>query len=170
MGRQIGKVQAPKEVTRETISRWEQTRPALKALNDATLDKPRGWSITKAEAERIAGGPVEFRKIAQHWRDSLLWVRGITVEWRHADKSYVLIEVDSHLSKRHQRVLASSERRHRSEWQRLAVMRDQDMTDHQKRLRAFAMQSHSDTAGKLAAQRDHYAIAQTSPETLPRIQ
>lgn len=170
MGRMTRKTAAPKQVTREDITRLEQRYPALKALNDATLDKARGFAITKADCIRICGGSEkEFARVRQKWAESVLWVLGITIEYEHATKSYRFIESEAHLKDRHQRVMASQEKRHRAEWQRLGVMRDADMSDHQRRLRLLAMDSHTRAAGQLEAAREQHRIALTTPETLPRI-
>ena len=117
----------PKEVTRELVAEWEKSRPALKALNDATIDKTRGFAITKNEAVKIAGDEDEFQKVAGYWKKSILGVLGITIEYEHASKSYRFIEVERHLTNRHQRIMLSQERKHREESLRLAVIRDADM-------------------------------------------
>jgi len=160
---------APKEVTRELVAEWEKRRPALKALNDATLDKPRGFAIEKSRCVDICGGEKQFGKVAGYWKQCILWLRGITIEYEHASKSYRFIEVERHLTSRHQRVMASAEKKHRAEWQRLGVMRDDDMTDHQRRLRVLSMDSHSKAAGAIEASREMHRIALTQPETLPRV-
>lgn len=169
MARGLRTAAAPREITRENISKWEQRWPALKALNDATLDKARGYSIAVAECERICGGEKEFKKVAPKWKAAVLWVLGITVEYDHGAKAYRFIDVARHLTDRHQRVLRRHERTHRSEWQRLAVMRDADMSDHQRRLRVLEMHQHNDAAGKLEGQREHARLALERPETLPKI-
>lgn len=162
----MGKVQ---EVTRELVSQWESKFPELKQLNDMTLDKPRGYAIDVATIARICGSRKTLMKVLRFWRESVKWLRGITVEYHYPTRAYRFIEVDRHLGDRHQKRMRSIERQHRAEWQRLAVIRDDDMTDHQRRLRAFAMQQHQDSAGKVEASREHYRIATTCPETLPRI-
>jgi hypothetical protein len=160
----------PAEVTRELVEQWERNRPALKALNDATLEKPRGYSLPKAEAVTIAGGEDEFHKVAGYWKRSILWLRGITIEYEHASKSYRFIEVERHLTVRHARVLKSAEKKHREESLRLALVRDADMeSDHQRRLRVLLMGQHNDAAGKIEAQREHARLALSQPETLPRV-
>lgn len=163
------KTAAPKEVTREDIARWESTRPALKALNDATLGQPRGFSITVEECIRLCGDEATFRKVAKHWKDAVLWVLGITIEYEHKSKSYVFTSATHHLTTRHSRVMSAAEKRHRAEWQRLGVMRDGDLTDHERRLRVFSMDQHAQVAGKIEASREHHRIAVTRPETLPRL-
>lgn len=169
--RTLRKTSQPSEVTRETIAGWEQKRPALKALNDATIEKPRGYSIQAAKCWELCGGKGEFQKIAAFWKRSLLWIKGVTVEYDAAAKSYTFPLVEQHLTRRYARVMVSAERRHRGESLRLALMRDGDMsTDHERRLRLFQMAQHNDTAGKIEAQREHARIALANPETLPRIQ
>lgn len=160
----------PKEVTRDLVAAWEQKRPALKALNDATLDKDRGYAIQKARAEELAGGPIEFQKVATFWKRSILWLKGITIEYEAASKSYRFIEVERHLTARHDRILRSQEKKHREESLRLALVRDADMqSDHQRKLRVLLMNQHNDTAGKIESQREATRIALTQPETLPRL-
>ena len=165
----VAKMRQQTEVTRELVAQWEAKRPALKRLNDATLDKPRGWSITKQELEAIAGGADEYASAAHWWRESLLWLRGITVEYTATIKGYRFIEVERHLTDRQRRVSKTIERKHRKEMQRLAVIRTKDMTDHQQRLRAFSMEQHARAAGAIEAAREHHRIVVTQPETLPRI-
>lgn len=160
----------PQEVTRELVSQWEQRKPSVKSLNDATLDKPRGYAIPAAEAHEIAGGKEEFQRASTYWRRSLLWLRGITVEYEHATKSYRLIEVERHLTDRHQRVLRAAERKHREESIRLALIRDADVeTDHNRRLRVLLMGQHNESAGKIESQREFARLAMVQPETLPRL-
>lgn len=160
---------APKEVTRELISAWEQKRPALKALNDATLGKPRGFAIQKAKCVELCGSEAEFQRVADRWKRSVLWIDGITIEYEHASKSYRFIEVERHLTDRHSRVMKAAERKHRQEWQRLGVIRDADMSDHERRLRVLLMDQHASAAGRIEASREHHRLALTKPETLPRI-
>lgn len=160
---------APQEVTRTLVAAWEQKRPALKALNDATLEQPRGYAIQAARCVELCGGEEQFRKVARYWKQTIMWLRGITIEYEHASKSYRFIEVDRHLSNRQQRVMISMERRHREEAVRLGLIRDVDMEDHQRRLRALFMNQHSDVAGKIESQREHARIARLQPETLPRM-
>lgn len=159
----------PKEVTREIISRWETKYPALKALNDATLGKGRGFEITRADAVRIANGAKEFNRIAGKWKDSVLWLDGITIEYRAKIKGYRFILADEHLIDRQKKTSVRLERTHRMEGVRLSVIRDADMSDHQRKLRALLSNQHFDTAGKIASQRDIARIALTQPETLPRL-
>lgn len=160
----------PSEVTRELVSQWEQSRPALKALNDATLDKPRGWALPKGEAVRLAGGEREFKKVAGYWKRCVLWLRGITVEWDAANHAYRFIEVERHLTHRHERIMASQEKKHREESLRLALVRDGDLgSDHQRKLRVLLMGQHNDSAGKIEAQREYARLALIQPETLPKI-
>ena len=160
----------PKEVSRELVSDWEKRYPALKALNDATLEKPRGYILPKAEAVLLAGGEKEFSKASGRWKQSLLWLRGITIEYDHSEKGYRFIEVSSHLTTRQERVMRSQEKKHREESLRLALIRDIDVaTDHMRSLRVLLMQQHSDTAGKIESQREYARLALKQPETLPRI-
>jgi hypothetical protein len=160
----------PAEVTRELVEQWEKRRPALKALNDATLDKPRGWSSSKAELVSLAGGEIEFQKAAPYWKRCVLWLRGITVEYEAAIKGYRFIEAERHLTVRQARVMRSAERKHREEALRLGLIRDADMeSDHQRKLRVLLMNQHSDTAGKIEAQREQTRIALIQPETLPSL-
>lgn len=160
----------PKEITREAITRWEAQRPALKRLNDATLDKPRGHTITPAELVAIAGGPKEFEKAKGYWKKSILWLRGITIEYEAAIKAYRFINVEAHLTTRHDRVMRSAERKHRLESLRLSLIRDNDMeSDHQRRLRLLQREQHNSAAGKINAAREASRIALAQPETLPKI-
>ena len=62
VARRTKKTSQPAEVTRELINQWEARRPALKALNDATLDKERGYALPRDEAFRLAGGEVWMRR------------------------------------------------------------------------------------------------------------
>jgi len=163
------KTAAPTEVTRELVAAWEQRRPALKALNDATLDKPRGYAIQAERCIELCGGAEEFKKVARFWKDCVKWIRGITIEYDHASKSYRFIEVERHLTHRHEQVQRSLERRARREWQGLGVIRDEDMSDHQRRIRMLAMDQLSGVAGKIEASREHHRIALAAPETLPRV-
>lgn len=160
----------PKEVTRELVAAWEQKRPALKALNDATLDKERGFAIQKARAVEIAGGEDEFQKVATYWKRCVLWLKGVTIEYEASSKSYRFIEVERHLTARHDRILRSQEKKHREESIRLALVRDADMkSDHQRQLRVLQMDQHNRTAGLIETQREASRIALTQPETLPRL-
>ena len=163
------KMRQQTEITRELVTQWEAKRPALKRLNDATLDKPRGWSITKAELIAIAGTEVEYEHVKGYWRECLKWIRGITVEYAASIKGYRFIEVEYHLTKRQNRISKRAEKLHRQEWSNLAVIRDADMSDHQRRLRVFSMDQHARVAGTIEAARNHHNIAVTQPETLPRI-
>lgn len=163
------KTAAPKQITREDIARWETRRPALKALNDATIDKSRGFSIAVDECIRLCGSESDFRKVASHWKTSVLWVLGITLEYEHKSKSYVFTTATHQLTTRHARVMASAEKKHRQEWQRLGVMKDEELSDHERNLRLFAMDQHAQVAGKIEASREHHIIALTRPESLPRI-
>lgn len=160
---------APQEVTRTLVAAWEQKRPALKALNDATLEQQRGYAIQAAKCIELCGSEEAFKKVAKYWKQTIMWLRGITIEYEHASKSYRFIEVDRHLSNRQQRVMVAMERKHREEAVRLGLIRDNDMADHQRRLRALFMNQHSDVAGKIESQREHARIARLQPETLPRI-
>lgn len=162
----------PKEITRELIAQWEQLRPALKALNDATLTMNRGEEITKERCVALCGGDEKlFKNMGKYWKESLLWLRGVTVEYVHATKAYRLIEVERHLVDRTNRVMRSAEKKHRTEALRLALIRDDDFNgnDHQRQLRALLMKHHNDTAGKIEGQREMARIALVQPETLPRI-
>lgn len=161
----------PRPVTRELIQQWESSRPSLKALNDATLEMKRGEEILKTRCVELCGDEEEFKKVARFWKESMLWVRGVTIEYVHATKAYRLIEVERHLHDRHSRVMKSAEKKHRSESLRLALIRDDDFetNDHQRQLRVLLMQQHNDTAGKIEAQREHSRIAMAQPETLPKI-
>ena len=160
----------PAEVTRELISQWETRKPALKALNDATLDRPRGFALPKAEAVKLAGGEKEFQKVATYWKRSILWLRGITIEYEAATKAYRFIEVERHLTLRQTRISKSAERKHREEALRLGLVRDGDLeNDHNRRLRVLLMNQHSETAGKIESQREFARLALIQPETLPRI-
>ena len=148
-------VRQPKEVTREQIAEWEKRRPEVKALNDATMDKPRGFLLPREQAWSLCGGESIFKKVAKYWKQSLLWVRGITVEWDHANKGYLLIDTDRHLTKRQSRVQRSAEKKFREEALRLGLMRDEDFdSDHQRKLRLLFMDQNNDSAGKIAAQRE----------------
>jgi len=160
----------PKQVTRELVAAWEQKRPALKALNDATIDKPRGYAIQVARAIELAGDKIEFAKVARYWKDSILWVRGITIEYDHASKSYRFPEVENHLTARYARQMKSAERRHRSEALKLSLIVDDDMqSDHQRKLRLLQRDQHNESAGKIESQREFVRIAMEKPETLPRL-
>lgn len=160
----------PKEVTRELVSEWERTRPALKALNDLTLDKPRGFMLAKSTAVEAAGGEEQFKKVANHWKSSLLWLRGITVEYEAVSKCYLFIEVERHITVRQNRIMKSQEKKHREEGLRLALIRDADFqSDHERSMRVLLMSQHHDLAGKIEAQREHARLALLAPETLPRI-
>lgn len=170
VARRTKKTAQPAEVTRELVTQWETRNPALKALNDATLDKDRGYALPRDEAFRLAGGEEEFRKVATYWKRSILWLRGITIEYEAATKAYRFIEVERHLTVRHNRVMQSAERKHREEALRLGLVRDTDLgSDHQRKLRVLLMGQHNETAGKIEAQREHVRIALLQPETLPRI-
>jgi len=170
MTRRQRKAGQPAEVTRELVEQWERTRPALAALNAATLDKPRGYAIPKAEAVTIAGDEAAFKKVATYWKRSLLWIRGITVEYEAATKSYRFIEAERHLTTRQNRIMQAAERKHREEALRLGLIRDADLaTDHQRQMRVLLMSQHSDTAGKIESQREFARLALQQPETLPRI-
>lgn len=161
---------AVKEITREVIERWEQHWPALKALNDETLTLDRGQEIAVERCVAICGDESSFRKIAKRWKECLLWLRGITVEYSRKSRAYRMLQVEEHLCDRNTRVMLAAEKRHRTEALRLGLMRDEDLrTDHQRRLRALMMHQHSDTAGKIEAQREHARIGYARPETLPRI-
>jgi hypothetical protein len=160
----------PSEVTRDLVGQWEARRPALKALNDATLDKPRGYAIPKAEAVTLAGDEKAFQKIVVYWKRCILWLRGITIEYDAATKSYRFIEVERHLTIRQSRIMRAAERKHREESLRLGLVRDMDMeSDHQRRLRVLLMGQHSDVAGKIESQREFARLALIQPETLPQI-
>lgn len=160
----------PKELSRDQITVIETRLPALKALNDATLDKPRGFEISKADAVRLAGGEKEFTKAAKYWKASVLWLRGITIEYVHSIKGYRFIQVEQHLLERHERTLRACERKHRDEALRLGLIRDADLSnDHQRRLRILQADQHSHAAGVVNSQRAAIEIAITRPETLPRL-
>ncbi len=160
----------PREVSRELITEWEKNRPALKALNDLTLEKPRGFTLAKSTAVEVAGGETEFKKVSKYWKQSLLWLRGITIEYEAGAKGYRFIEVERHLTARHTRIMKSQERKHREESLRLALVRDADIeNDHHRKLRVLLMNQHNDIAGKIEAQREHARLAISQPETLPRI-
>ena len=160
----------PSEVTRELVAQWEVRKPALAALNAATLDKPRGYALPRAEAVQTAGGEEQFRKVANYWKRCILWLRGITIEYEAASKSYRFIEVERHLTRRQERIMQAAERKHREEALRLGLVRDADIeTDHNRRLRVLLMNQHSDTAGKIESQRQFARLALTQPETLPKI-
>jgi len=157
-------------LTREAITAIEARYPALKALNDATLDKPRGFIIAKAEAVRLAGGEKEFAAIRNRWKDSVLALRGITVEYKHAIRGYRFILAGEHMSERHMRILTATERKHREEALRVGFIRDEDIeSDHQRRIRVLVMGQHSDLAGKANAQIEHARIGNLRPESLPRL-
>jgi hypothetical protein len=160
----------PKEVTRELIAAWEQKRPALKALNEATIDKPRGYAIQVARCWELAGGDKAFMKVAKYWKQSILWVLGITIEYDAASKSYRFIETERHLTNRNDRIMRSTERRHREETLRLGLIRDNDLeTDHQRKLRILLIQQHGDAAGKIETQMEFARLSRQRPETLPKI-
>lgn len=159
-----------KEVTRELVSAWEQRYPVLKKLNDATLDKNRGELIPKAELVTLAGSEKEFNRVKEKWADSIVWLRGIKLAYDHANKGYRFITTEEHLVDRFSRVMKSSEKKHRNEALWLGLIRDADFeNDHQRKLRVLQMQQHTDTKGKIEAQREHMRIALAQPETLPRI-
>jgi len=166
-------VKQPKPLNDQIIANWEVRYPALKALNVATGDKPRGYRVTKPDIVAICGGEKQFRQVAARWKQCILARRGITIEWRAGPRDepgwYEFLEVSQHLISRHHRLLAGSERRHRAESLRIGLINDGDMSDHERRLRVFAMNQHSDAAGKLSAQRNYLAIAIERPETLPRL-
>lgn len=160
----------PKEVTRELIAAWEQKRPSLKALNDATLTRPRGYAIQAERCIEICGTKEEFSKVAKFWKMSVLWVSGITIEYEPASKSYRFIEVERHLTNRNERLLKAVERKHREESLRLSLIRDADLeSDHRRALRLLLRNQHSDAAGKIESQREFARLAVTRPETLPKI-
>lgn len=160
----------PKEVTRELVSQWEEKWPCLRLLNNATLDKARGFSISIAECERICGDKKTFRKISSYWKRCVMWLLGITVEYEHTTKSYRFIEVERHFVTRNGRIMRAAERRHREESLRLALIRNSDLeTDHRRAMRVLLMNQHNDTAGKIEAQREHARIALAAPETLPTL-
>ena len=170
IARRARKTAQPAEVTRELVAQWERNRPALAALNAATLDKTRGYAIPRAEAIQIAGGEVEFRKVANYWKRSILWLLGITIEYEAATKAYRFIEVERHLTRRQERIMQAAERKHREEALRLGLVRDNDFeNDHNRRLRVLLMNQHSDTAGKIESQREFARLALMQPETLPKI-
>ena len=170
LARRTKQTAQPAEVTREIVSQWEVRKPALKAVNAATLSKPRGFTLPKAEAVALVGGEVEFSKVAPYWKRSILWLLGITIEYEAATKSYRFIEVERHLTARQQRISKSAERKHREEALRLGLVRDNDLeNDHDRRLRVMLMNQHSETAGKIESQREFARLALIQPETLPRI-
>lgn len=159
-----------KEISREMVEAWEKRHPSLKALNDATLDKPRGYVIAKSDAVAMCGGEKEFGKVASKWKECVLWLRGITVEYDHKSRGYKFIQVDGHLIDRNDRILRSHEKKHREESLRLGLMRADDLSsEHHQKLRVLQMNQHSDIAGKLNAQREYVRLALRQPETLPRI-
>jgi hypothetical protein len=160
-----------KELTRESIDALERQFPALKALNDETLDKPRGFVLAMAEAIRLTGGDEKAHKKAiKLWKECVLWLRGITVVYDHKNRGYRFTSVTEMLIDRQQRLSKSQEEKHRIESVRLAVIRDPDFSsDHERRMRLLLKQQHDDNRGRLNAQREHARIAYATPETLPRI-
>jgi hypothetical protein len=161
----------PDQVTREVLSQWESRWPALKALNDATLCMKRGEAIEVEKCHRICGDKEQFKKVASKWKQGILGVLGIMVRFRPKPlPAYEFVSVDYHLGKHHDRTLARAEKMHRSESLKLAMMHDDDLaTDHQKRLRLFQRNQHSDAAGKINSLRDYNRIAIERPETMPKI-
>lgn len=155
-------------VTREDVDRLEQKYPELKSLNAATLDKERSFLITKEECVRICGSEKGFNRIRTKWILCVLWLRGITVEYEHVSKGYRFLSVAYHLGDRHRKKLQKYEKTHRDEAQRLGVMRDDDLNDHQRRLRVAAMESHANIAGNLNAALVRHETARVLPDTMPR--
>lgn len=163
-------VRQPRQINRDDVSKWESVSPELKRLNDATLDKPRGYVLTKADAIAICGDEAAFKRVVLKWKDCLLWLRGITAEWCHAERGYRFIDTHYHLTVRNQRLLASIEKRHRYEALRIGLIDDGDLgSDHARRLRAMVAQQHSDDAGRASSQREAVRLAMARPETLPRV-
>lgn len=159
------------EINRELVQRWEVQLPALKQLLDETLDKDRGFEIPKERCLEICGDAKMLGKVLPRWKDAIVWLRGITIKYEPARKSYRFINVHEHLTERNDRIMRSSERRHREEALRLNLIRDVDMgdSDTQRKLRVLIVQQHIDTAGKLNAQREMARLALSQPETLPSI-
>ena len=170
LARRTRKASQPREVTRELVAKWELKWPALKSLNDATLDKPRGFALARNEAFELAGSEAAFKKVAKYWKRTAVWIKGITIVWEAATKSYRFIEVDWHFTEYQEKMMVAAERKHREEALKLGLIRDNDLeSDHQRRLRVLLMNQHSDTAGKIESQREFARLALVQPETMPRI-
>jgi uncharacterized protein YchJ len=151
------------------VTSWELRYPALERLNAATLDKPTGTMFPRQQLWDICGGTDEFKKVCQRWSKCMMLI-GKTVEFVMKERAYIIRPIDYVLKERHQKQLASSERRHRKEALRLALIpNDMIESDHEKRLRMFNMHQHNETAGKIEAQREQARIGVERPETLPQM-
>jgi len=156
--------------TEERIQRMEVRYPALKALNDFSTDKTRGYIMPRETAIQLCGGEKEFKRVAMRWRMSILFRRGITVDWSAKDKGYLFVTVEHHQTVRNQRRLAAIERTHRMESLRLGLIPDDDFeSDHQRQLRILELEQHARQANVIASNREHVRLALQRPETLPRL-
>ena len=165
-------VRQDRQLTRDDVSRLEIGNPKLKPLNDATINQPRGFSITKHELLAIIDEPDERtqKKIIKQWKACIFWARGITVDYSAKIRGYVFPCADSELRGGHDKRLAAQERRLKKEALRLAVIRDDDLTDHDKRRRMLLANQVNAAASKINSSRSMAMIWNRQPETLPRIE
>jgi len=165
-------VRQEKELTRDSIKVIESRHPKLKTLNDETMEKPRGYTITKEEIQRITGisEDREMSKLLANWKRCILWLRGIDVIYSHKIAGYEFVSVQKHVSVLFDNRMASAERKLRKEGQKLLMIRDDDFeSDHQRSLRIHLAQQAHDSAGKINSQRSMSLMWNSKPETLPKL-
>lgn len=164
-------VRQESELNRDSITALETQHPRLKLLNDATLDKPRGFTIRRDEIAAAIGtdDDKEIAATIKLWKRCVLWLRGIDVKYCGSKTGYRFLEVEVHLTTEYDKRQAAIERKEKHEATKLMLMRSEDMTEHQQRLRLALANSCNDAAGKINSQRSMAAIWQRQPDTLPRI-
>lgn len=156
------------QIDRTQIADKEKRYPAVKALNDETLDKPRGFILPVERGWEICGSEDEFKRVVGHWKECVQLILGIFVKYSHKHRGYEFVTTDQHMKEVIPREQRAIEKKLRTTSTRLAMIHDDDLGSvEEKRLRLFLVEQASAAAGRMNADRERARIAFERPETLP---
>jgi hypothetical protein len=147
-----------------------QAHPKLQALWEATKDQPRGWHILKPDLLALIGDTDKrmVSKVAEQWKRCVQAYRGITPTYSAKLRGYVYPLAGHEVGHGHDRRLARIERQAEKEHRRLAIIRQDELTDHEQRVRAALVANVGRTINDISSQRLNAIHWRKRPETIPQ--
>jgi hypothetical protein len=164
-------VAQPKVIDDLVLQKWIKDCPELGKVWELFSVKARGEVVTLNEVEETCGWTRHdrmYQNIMRKLKVAMVSLTGIAVRSRPRI-GYVLTTVKDELMTHVDRTLAGSQRKIKQQALQVSLVRQEELSLHERRLQSFARDQCLAANGLLQSRRETFELHLQKPEQLPRL-
>lgn len=159
------------QIDASLVEKWRDRVPGFGPAFDLFRGRSRGEIVEYSQVEETAGlsrATKEYAKAIRCAKEAMRFITGITVRSKPR-YGYVLSTIEDEMTTHVDKTLAASQRKIKNQALNVALVRQDGLSMHDRRMQVFAREQCDQAAGMIQTRREVIERALSAPETLPRL-